>query len=153
MEHLQNLKIAIDFDGTIVEHAYPKIGKDKLFAFETLKELQKHGALLILWTIRIGQELDDAVGYCRSKGIEFYAVNKNYPEEKFDETVSRKINADIYIDDKNVEGFAGWSTIWQKLSLYDEMEKEVAKQLNRKKSIFKRMFRRILGRGRSLKGW
>ncbi len=143
MEHLLNLKIAIDFDGTIVEHEYPKIGKDKLFAFETLKELQKHGALLILWTIRAGQELDEALEYCRNKGIEFYAVNKNYPEEEFENSVSRKINADVYIDDKNVGGFPGWSTIWQHLSLYEEMEKEVAKKLNSRRSFLKILFNRI----------
>lgn len=68
MENLHNLKIAIDFDGTIVEHEYPEIGKEKLFAFETMRELQKHGALLILWTFRAGNELDEAVEYCRKKG-------------------------------------------------------------------------------------
>ncbi|HCC71960.1 MAG TPA: hydrolase [Bacteroidales bacterium] len=140
MEHLQNLKIAVDFDGTIVDHDYPKIGKENLFAFETLKELQKHGALLILWTFRVGKELEEAVEYCRKKGVEFYAVNKNYPEEEFDNTVSRKINADVYIDDKNIGGFPGWSSIWQELSLYDEMEKEVAKRLSRRKSFFERLF-------------
>jgi len=149
MEHLLNLKIAIDFDGTIVEHEYPKIGKDKLFAFETLKELQKHGALLILWTIRAGQELDEALEYCRNKGIEFYAVNKNYPEEEFENSVSRKINADVYIDDKNIGGFPGWSTIWQHLSLYEEMEKEVAKKLNSRKSLLKILFNRIRRKKRS----
>jgi len=149
MEHLLNLKIAIDFDGTIVEHEYPKIGKDKLFAFETLKELQKHGALLILWTIRAGQELDEALEYCRNKGIEFYAVNKNYPEEEFENSVSRKINADVYIDDKNIGGFPGWSTIWQHLSLYEEMEKEVAKKLNSRKSLLKILFNRLRRKKRS----
>jgi hydroxymethylpyrimidine pyrophosphatase-like HAD family hydrolase len=150
MEHLQNLKIAVDFDGTLVEHEYPKIGKDILFAFETLKELQKHGALLILWTIRAGQELDEALDYCRNKGIEFYAINKNYPEEEYNGSVSRKINADVYIDDKNVGGFPGWSIIWQQLSLYDEMEKQMARQLNRRKSLFRRLFRKLQGRDKSL---
>ncbi len=142
MEHLHNLKIAVDFDGTIVEHEYPAIGKENLFAFETLRELQKYGALLILWTFRVGKELEEAVEYCRNKGIEFYAVNKNYPEEEFDHTVSRKINADVYIDDKNIGGFPGWSSIWQQLSLYDEMEKEAVKNLNRRRSIFKKLFGR-----------
>ncbi len=140
MEHLQNLKIAVDFDGTIVEHDYPGIGKDKLFAFETLRELQKHGALLILWTFRAGTELDEAVEYCSKKGIEFYAVNRNYPEEVYDGSISRKINADVYIDDKNIGGFPGWSSIWQQLSLYDEWEQEAAKKLNRRKSFFKNLF-------------
>jgi hypothetical protein len=140
MEHLKNLKIAVDFDGTIVEHQYPKIGKDLLFAFETLRELQKNGALLILWTFRAGKELDEAVEYCLSRGIEFYAVNKNYPEEVYDDSISRKINADVYIDDKNVGGFKGWSEIWQDLSLYDLREKETERLLNRRRSLFSRIF-------------
>ena len=142
MEHLKNLKIAVDFDGTIVEHQYPKIGKDLLFAFETLKELQKNGALLILWTFRAGKELDEAVSYCLSRGVEFYAVNRNYPEEVYDESISRKINADVYIDAKNVWGFRGWSEIWQELSLYDLREKETEKILKRRKFILTRLFGR-----------
>lgn len=140
MEHLRNLKIAVDFDGTIVEHEYPEIGKEMLFAFETLKELQKHGALLILWTYRAGSELDRAVEYCRNRGIEFYAVNKSYPEEIFDDTVSRKINADIFIDDRNVGGFYGWGRIWQLLSGYDELELETARRLSRRGSLLSRLF-------------
>lgn len=107
--------IAVDFDGTVVEHAYPQIGKEMLFAFATLKELQKKGHKLILWTIRTGRLLDEAVEYCRQNGVEFYAVNKNYPEEELTENVSRKLNADIFIDDRNVGGFIGWSNIWQTL--------------------------------------
>ena len=107
--------IAVDFDGTIVEHAYPKIGKEMLFAFDTLKALQGKGHKLILWTFRDGDLLQEAVDYCRQNGIEFYAVNKSYPEEEFDRSISRKINAEIFIDDRNVGGFLGWSTIWQTL--------------------------------------
>ena len=108
--------IAVDFDGTIVEHRYPEIGKEKLFAFETLRALQKQGHLLILWTFRIGKELDEAVAYCQKNGVEFYAVNKSFPEEEFDESISRKINADLFIDDRNIGGFPGWGEIYQMLS-------------------------------------
>jgi len=55
--------IAVDFDGTLVEHRYPAIGKEILFAFETLRELQKQNHQLILWTIRSGKELEEAVEY------------------------------------------------------------------------------------------
>lgn len=135
------IKIAVDFDGTIVDHQYPGIGKEKLFAFQTLKELEKLGARLILWTFRTGKELDDAVGYCKDNGIEFYAVNKNYPEEIFDETVSRKIDADIYIDDRNIGGFPGWSDIWQILIPYELLEQEAEKRISSaRKNIFKRLF-------------
>jgi hydroxymethylpyrimidine pyrophosphatase-like HAD family hydrolase len=135
------IKIAVDFDGTIVDHEYPAIGKEKLFAFRTLKELEKMGAQLILWTFRAGKELDEAVEYCRKNGIEFYAVNKNYPEEIFDETISRKINADIFIDDRNVGGFQGWSEIWQILNPYEQHQEEVEKRISSaRKNIFKRLF-------------
>ena len=107
--------IAIDFDGTIVEHAYPGIGKEMLFAFETLKALQKKGHKLILWTFRSGKELEEAVEYCRHNGVEFYAVNKNYPEEEWNNDINRKIQADIFIDDRNLGGFQGWSKTWQML--------------------------------------
>jgi hydroxymethylpyrimidine pyrophosphatase-like HAD family hydrolase len=143
MISFMNVKIAVDFDGTIVEHEYPGIGKEKLFAFQTLKELEKMGARLILWTIRTGKELDEAVEYCRKNGIEFYAVNKNYPEEIFDETVSRKIDADIFIDDKIVGGFPGWSEIWQMLVPFDLHQKEMEKQIAKAR---KNNLRRLFGR-------
>jgi hypothetical protein len=140
-----NIKIAVDFDGTIVEHQYPEIGKEMLFAFRTLKELEKMGARLILWTFRAGKELDDAVEFCRKNGIEFYAVNKNYPEEIFDGTVSRKIDADIYIDDRNIGGFPGWSEIWQILNPYELHQRETEKRISSLRTNF---FKRLLS-GRS----
>lgn len=139
MEQLENLKIAVDFDGTIVEHDYPAIGKEMLFAFETLRELQKAGALLILWTFRTDLELKEAVDFCASKGIEFYAVNRNYPEEIFNENTPRKLNVDIFIDDRNVGGFPGWGEVWQTLSGYDEIEVEVRKRIGRKRGVLGRI--------------
>ena len=110
------MKIAVDFDGTIVDHRYPEIGEEMLFAFDTLKALQKQGHDLILWTFRAGKELKEAVDYCKRNGIEFYAVNASYPEEKYDDTISRKVDADLFIDDRNIGGFPGWSQIWQMLN-------------------------------------
>ena len=108
------MKIAIDFDGTIVEHKYPKIGKPILFAFEALKELQKRGHKLILWTYRSGKELDEAVEYCKKNGIEFYAINKSYTEEQFEnDKISRKIDAELFIDDRSLLGFPGWARVLQ----------------------------------------
>ncbi|MGD0581931.1 MAG: hypothetical protein ABR974_03170 [Bacteroidales bacterium] len=141
MNELINIKIAIDFDGTIVEHAYPAIGREKLFAFRTLKELDRMGARLILWTFRTGKELEEAVEYCRRNGVEFYAINKNYPEEVVDETVSRKIDADIYIDDKNLGGFPGWSEVWQIIFPYEVQEKMAEKRVLRAgRGLFSRIF-------------
>jgi len=136
------IKIAVDFDGTIVEHRYPAIGEPMLFAFETLKELQKKGFVLILWTYRVGKELDEAVEFCRINGVEFYAVNKSYPEEILDELASRKIDADIFIDDRNLGGFPGWSEVWQQIfpeSKMVELEKKAVKRLA-KPSLFQRIF-------------
>ncbi len=111
----KSLTIAVDFDGTIVENRYPDIGKPRLFAFESLKKLQEEGHRLILWTYRHGPKLDEAVEFCKEKGLEFYAVNKSYPEEDFEE-MSRKILADIFIDDRNIGGMWGWGEIYQELS-------------------------------------
>ena len=95
------LIIAVDFDGTIVEDAYPKVGKPLIFAFETLKKLQSEGHRLILWTYRNGKKLEEAVAFCKENNLEFYAINKNFPEEEYSEKYSRKINADLFIDDRN----------------------------------------------------
>ena len=132
--------IAVDFDGTIVEHEYPKIGKPKLFAFETLKALQDKGDQLILWTYRSGQELQEAVEFCENNGIEFYAVNKNYPEEVYDASISRKILADVYIDDRNIGGFMDWSEVWQILNpdLFDDVKKQIKKISVPKKPFWKK---------------
>jgi hydroxymethylpyrimidine pyrophosphatase-like HAD family hydrolase len=126
------MKIAIDFDGTIVEHSFPTIGKEKLFAFDTLRELQKQNHQLILWTSRVGKELDEAIDFCRARGVEFYAVNKNYPEEVFDETISRKIVADIYIDDRNIGGLPGWGEVWQLLNPGETATKDEINKLTKK---------------------
>ena len=75
------MTIAVDFDGTIVTHEYPKIGEELPFATETLKMLIKEHHKLILWTVREGALLDEAVNWCRERGVEFYAINKDYPEE------------------------------------------------------------------------
>jgi len=114
-----HLIIAIDFDGTIVEDAYPKVGKPMLFAIETIKKLQSEGHRLILWTYRSGRKLQEAVDFCTENEIEFYSVNKNYPEEEFDGKISRKIHADLFIDDRNVGGFLGWTEIYKLIFNYE----------------------------------
>lgn len=136
------IRVAVDFDGTIVENDYPRIGKPMLFAFETLKAMHEKGFRLILWTVRTGKELNDAVEFCRQNGVEFYAVNRNYPEEEIDGEVSRKIEADIFIDDRNIGGFPGWSGVWQILFPEDrntQMEQKVIKKMG-KPSMIKRFF-------------
>ncbi len=135
------LKIAVDFDGTIVEHRYPEIGKDILFAIETMKALQKQKHQLILWTYRSGKELDEAVEYCRERGIEFYAVNASYPEEEFDEDwSSRKIEADLFIDDRNIGGLVPWGEIYQMINPEESpsLEDELMSLPGKKRSLFRK---------------
>ncbi len=117
--------IAVDFDGTIVEHKYPAIGRIRPFAFETLKALQTKNHQLILWSHRAARELEEAVTFCREQGLEFYAVNKNCPEEDWNENDSRKILADIYIDDRNLGGILSWGEIYQMLCPEDKATKSV----------------------------
>lgn len=129
------MTIAVDFDGTIVEHKYPNIGKPLPFAFETLKALAEEGHLLILWTSRSGETLQEAIDFCSKKGLEFYAVNKNYPKEDYDYKISRKIVADIYIDDRNFNGFPGWGIIGQTLLKNDyNINKKYKKSIFRKRT-------------------
>ena len=110
--------IAVDFDGTIVTHDFPRIGKPIPFAIDTLKKLQADGHQLILWSVREGELLQEAVDYCQQKGLEFYAVNASFPEERQLSTADtpRKIIADIYIDDRNLGGLPDWGVIYQMIS-------------------------------------
>jgi hypothetical protein len=105
--------IAVDFDGTIVEHRYPGIGKEIPRAIDTLIALQNLGHSIILWTFRSGEELLEAVDFCKKRGLVFFAVNNNSPEEIYDPKESRKIYADIYIDDRNILGIPDWPTIFK----------------------------------------
>lgn len=137
------LRVAVDFDGTIVENEYPQLGKPMLFAFETLKELQKRGFVLILWTVRTGELLEEAVEFCRQNGVEFYAVNRNHPEEFPDPETPRKLDVDVFIDDRNLGGFPGWDKVFSMLcpnEPYEVSQKKVLKQYKTKSFV-----RRILG--------
>ncbi len=108
------MTIAVDFDGTIVTHEYPQIGSELPLAIPTLKKLKEDGHKLILWTVREGDLLDDAVLWCRERGLEFYAVNKEFPEENVKNVhYSRKPKVDIWIDDRNVGGLPDWGTIYR----------------------------------------
>ena len=141
--------IAVDFDGTIVEHRYPAIGPELPFAIDTLRQLAAEGHRLILWTVREGQYLDDAVEFCRSRGLEFYAVNRDYPEEEkeHNQHFTRKLKADLWIDDRNLGGLPDWGTIYEmihhNLTYEDLMHRyeNDGKHSSRKKNLFQRLFR------------
>lgn len=94
---------AIDFDGTLCENQYPQIGSPKPEVIEYVKNLKRQGNIIILWTCRTGKALEDAVSWCKDKGIEFDKVNENVKEviKEYSED-SRKILADYYVDDKAI---------------------------------------------------
>jgi hypothetical protein len=104
------LKIAVDFDGTLCEYAFPGIGEQDdshKQLMEILIKMQSQGHKLILWTNRGDNEqyksLTEAVEWCKSKGLEFDAINQNLPTQKKLSGYSPKIMADYYIDDKALE--------------------------------------------------
>lgn len=109
------MTIAIDFDGTIVDDRYPDIGREKPFAIEVLKKLIEERHRLVLWTVREGRLLDQAVEFCRKRGVEFYAINRDYPEEEKEHNrhFSRKLKVDLFIDDRNLGGLPDWGTIYE----------------------------------------
>ncbi len=127
--------IAVDFDGTIVEHKYPMIGKEIPFATATLRQLMKDGHKLILWSVREGDLLQEAVDWCEERGVRFYAVNADLDEDGADkagsEHFSRKVKAHMFIDDRNLGGLPDWGTIYKMISkrmTWEQLAQEQAEQ-------------------------
>ncbi len=115
--------ISIDFDGTVVEHRYPKIGEEIPHATEVLKKLQADGHKLVLWTVREGRQLEEAIEWCRERGVEFSAINETLRSSGEHSHNTRKIDADIYIDDCNIGGRFDWESVYHmihdNLTYYD----------------------------------
>ena len=102
-EIMPNYILAVDFDGTLCESAWPDIGYPKQDVIDYVLEQQRNGAKLILWTNRCDEKLNEAVKWCKAHGIEFDAVNDNLPSmvAAFGNNC-RKVYADLYLDDKNL---------------------------------------------------
>lgn len=92
--------IAFDFDGTVCEDKYPEIGKPKMDIIDKLRKEQVNGAKLILWTCRTGDLLKAAVSFLDCLMLSPDAINDNLPELKEQGLLSRKVYANIYLDDK-----------------------------------------------------
>ena len=110
--------IAVDFDGCLCTANWPDIGQPNRQLIRTLKTAKSRGNKLILWTCREGKSLQDAVKWCERQGLHFDAVNDNIPESNALYGVnSRKVGADIYIDDKamRVEYTREESAFWDDL--------------------------------------
>lgn len=115
--------IAIDFDGTCVTHDYPLVGKD-IGAVPVLQKLVKIGHQLILWTMRSGTALEDAVDWFNKNNIPLYGIQINPTQEKW--TSSPKAYAQLYIDDAalgcplvyNIEYSSRPYVDWKKIEQY-----------------------------------
>lgn len=105
---------AVDFDGTLSLGEWPAIGSPNGAMIAFLKEQARAGHKLILWTCRAGEQLREALEWCRELGLRFDAVNDNLPEIVAEYgNNSRKITADYYIDDKAVPV---WSNMGDKMA-------------------------------------
>lgn len=107
MNKKKSYTIAVDFDGTLCEYAFPKIGKQEKHhkdLLEVLIDIRKKGHKLILWTCRGDNEqypcLTEAIDWCKIQGLEFDAINENIAGTKKISGPSPKVVADIYLDDK-----------------------------------------------------
>lgn len=100
--------IAVDFDGVLCENKFPDIGPPKYEVISLIRELIDEGNEVVLWTTRNGEELTTAVEWCDDRGLHFCNINGPAPSNEAEykdryPTQSRKIYADVYIDDHNVE--------------------------------------------------
>jgi len=106
--------IAVDFDGTLVRHDFPRIGAEAPNAFKVLRKLQEGGHKLILLTMRSEKYLQDAVDFCAERGVRFWAVNNNPEQGSW--TSSPKVYAQLYIDDMALgvplsDGVVDWAEV------------------------------------------
>jgi hypothetical protein len=92
----KKLYICIDFDGTCVTHEYPNIGRS-IGAESVIKRLIEEGHKIILFTMRSGRELEEAVSWFEKNIGKLYAVNKNPTQKRW--TSSPKVYGNLYIDD------------------------------------------------------
>ncbi len=145
------MTIAVDFDGTICKHQYPQIGPEIPFATDTLKKLQEDGHKLILWSVREGSLLDEAIEWCKERGLTFYAVNRDYPEEEEERNnhFSRKLKADLFIDDRNLGGLPDWGMIYQMVKsrlTYADLQSYYEEGSGDRSHTRKTFLQRLLGR-------
>ena len=109
----RHLKIAVDFDGTIVTNEFPDIGTELPDAIRTLKDLQKAGHKIIIWTCRCEPWLGPVTNYLADRGFTPDAINSNVG--KVDAFGVPKIVADIYMDDRSFPPFTDWQDVRRKI--------------------------------------
>ena len=105
--------IAVDFDGTVVENRFPFIGDEKNGAIETLKDLQKAGNEIIIWTCRTDtKDIASMMEFFNSHDFKPNYVNEN--SKNIDFNCYPKIYADYYFDDRSFPAFSGWNDVREK---------------------------------------
>jgi hydroxymethylpyrimidine pyrophosphatase-like HAD family hydrolase len=100
--------IAVDFDGTVVDHRYPEIGDLKAGAKDALKAFKKAGHKIAIWTCRAGKEELAVRQFLIQNDIPFDSINTAVPGTDLG---TRKIYADVYIDDKALRFEDNWGEI------------------------------------------
>jgi hypothetical protein len=109
--------IAVDFDGTLHTGEWPAIGEPAPHAIEVMRKLKEDGHCLIIWSCRQGDEFSDMVGWLLEKEIPFERINNSHPDNSKEFGYeSRKVYADVYIDDKNIGGIPSWNEIYDIVS-------------------------------------
>lgn len=99
----KSLIFAVDFDGTLCHEMWPDIGEPNTDLIDYLIKEREKGNEVILYTMREGAKLDEAVNWCKERGLYFDAINDNLPRIKgFYGNNPRKIFANYYIDDHNM---------------------------------------------------
>jgi len=106
--------IAIDFDGTIVDSIFPAIIGLKKDSKKVINKLYDDGVQIVIWTCRTGFDLQNAENYLRKNEINFHHINENTPQriQQYGGD-TRKISADLYVDDKAYGCHINWSYIYR----------------------------------------
>ena len=108
---------AVDFEGTLTtKRRFPYIGEPNISVIELLKMARLRGVRVILWTVREGDYLTEALNWCKGYGLEFDAINDNLPETiEYLGRNTRKVLADLYLDDKSFHlwGEEGEKKLWE----------------------------------------
>lgn len=107
--------LALDFDDTIVKSKFPEIIRAKKGAVKYINKLHKKGYYIIIWTCRHGEHIDMATKWLADNEILFHNINTQHPRlVEYYGNDTRKISADIYVDDKALAFFfhPGWRMLY-----------------------------------------
>jgi hydroxymethylpyrimidine pyrophosphatase-like HAD family hydrolase len=105
--------IAVDFDGTIVDHEFPKIGKEKPGAIRVLNRLKEKGHKIVIWTCRESYSINEMLKWLNENGFQPDAINENI--DKNMQFAKKKVYADLYIDDRSFPAFTSWEDLEKEL--------------------------------------